>query len=300
MTQFSKVSMFAILVFESLICLGDEVEYIWAARWSIVKVLYLFTRYSAFIDTVIAVEERFSAFISTTSCNHRLIFNTGIHNKVYTPQSSADFMCKVFSGLGIGISDLILLIRTYVMYGNSRKILIVLVLSWSAISIVNIYAVLHWTSSFDEASTSSVISQLAPCSLVGESKAGLVNYASLLGGETVVVALTVYKGYQNYQDGKILQSSGTHQLLSAFYRDGILFYLFIFPITLGNVLILSLAPATLQVLETPLRVLHSVLCCRLVLHLREVAQKPADDEADSRLLEMCFRTTGTVEDGQEV
>jgi hypothetical protein len=178
------------------------------------------------------------------------------------------------------------------MYKNSRKILIVLISSWGLVAVVNIVSVLHWTNSFSETLTSpSTIPGASVCSVTEENKTGLVNYAFLLAGETVIVALTIYKGYQNYKNSSLLKSTLNHQMISTFYRDGVLFYLFIFPITFGNVLVLSLAPPELQVLETPLRVLHSIFCCRLVVHLREVAQ--GQDEDIKTVEELSFRRTVT-------
>ncbi|KAF5383875.1 hypothetical protein D9757_007435 [Collybiopsis confluens] len=103
----------------------------------------------------------------------------------------------IFAAVGIGISDLILLVRTYAMYQNSRKVLAILIISWTPFAIVNIVVAFKWTSSLSEI-TVPVTGPIVGCLPVWESNTGpIINYGFLLGGETIVVALTVWKAFQS-------------------------------------------------------------------------------------------------------
>ncbi|KAJ4464962.1 hypothetical protein C8R41DRAFT_859015 [Lentinula lateritia] len=273
---YSKVAMLMLLTYDYLLSLAQEVAYVWYSKWGIVDVLYLFSRYSPFIDTILAVEERLNSGNSIASCNRTTTFNT------------------IFAGCGVGISDLILILRTFVMYQNSRKVLAILVLSWVIIGVINVVYTLRWAKSFSNASSllSETPQGLSPCFIVEENKTGLVTYISLLVAETVVVALTILQELKNYSKCKLFTND--ESITTTFYRDGILFYIFILPMTLGNVLVLSFAPPELQILETPLRVMHSILCCRLVVHVRQVAQ--AVHKVEDSLEDMSFRSNGSDND----
>jgi len=252
--SFVKVACLALLTYDSFLLLSHEISYIWFSKWGVAKVLYLITRYLPFIDTTLAVKEMLHPVNTTMSCNQSMTFIT------------------IYAGVGIGISDLILMMRTYVMFNNSRKVLGIFAFLWIVIGAVNIWAVINWT----QVQAPFNIPGVPSCFLAGESNFGLICYISLLATETVVVALTLWKGFQNY----LLMgfSEATSKLIVNFYRDGVLFYLFIVPFTIGNVVVLLRAPPGLQLLlDTPLRVMHSILCCRLIIHIRVVADNPATD-----------------------
>ncbi|KAE9406698.1 hypothetical protein BT96DRAFT_987252 [Gymnopus androsaceus JB14] len=246
---YSKVAMLTLLSYDYFLSFAQEVldlhrsPTFGPANWGFVEALYFISRYSPFIDTILVVE-------ALRSCNRVMTFNT------------------IFSGMGIGISDLILIIRTYSIYSRSRKVLAVLIISWVAVAAANIAAVINWT----KIDPTLITPETPSCFLFSESKMGLINFISLLAGETVVVALTLWKTLRDYLE---LGYPGTSQKVAiTFFRDGVLFYLFI----LRNVLMLIYAPVELQgILDTPLRVMHSILCCRLVIHVRAVADYKVEE-----------------------
>ncbi|KAF9020580.1 hypothetical protein BDP27DRAFT_1377871 [Rhodocollybia butyracea] len=149
----------------------------------------------------------------------------------------------VFTSLGIGISDLILIIRTYALYQRSRKVLVIFLVLWAVVITVDVLAARKWSASDTEAFSGSV------------------------------VIILIYEKRLNSQYGFF---GATQSVLVTFYRDGVLFYMSILPITVGNALVTAYAPAQFQILETPLRVMHSILCCKLIIHVREVANPPDD------------------------
>jgi len=265
---YTQVAMLTLLAYDYIISLPQEVSYMWFSNWSWIKILYLFSRYSPFLDTTLAIEEKLNPHNSLASCNRTMTFNT------------------IFFGLGIGISDLILLIRTYAMYQKSRKVLLFLVLLWVVLAAVNLLAATKWTGSFSDSELIE-LPGIPSCFLAGENKDGLINYISLLVGETAVVALTIWKGLRDYHYCKYGFPRATQSVVKTFYLDGISFYMCILPITLGSVLVLEFAPPQLQILNTPLRVMHSILCCRLVIHVREVAN-PDDNRTAENLSDVVF------------
>ncbi|KAF9258767.1 hypothetical protein L218DRAFT_712131 [Marasmius fiardii PR-910] len=272
LVAYVKVAFLSLLIFDTVITLDQEYRYIWQRKWHLVKVLYLFTRYTTFVDTAVAAYERVDQ--NFVDCDRLMTFNT------------------IFSGFGIGITELILMIRTYALYNSSRRILFSFIILWLAVGGVNFWAVTKWTGSYD-AHIQTIPSGLGAsmkCYLGRASALGLVCYLSLLAGETVIVLMTAVKAFKMWWDSHVdgLKSS---RLITCFYRDGILFYFCILPFTIVNVIaVLGLPEGLLLIADTPLRVLHTILTCRLVLHVRRVADTARHDWEDAILEELKFKT----------
>ncbi|KIK66210.1 hypothetical protein GYMLUDRAFT_927926 [Collybiopsis luxurians FD-317 M1] len=259
--------MLTVLTYDYVLSLGQEVAYVWDSKWGIVKILYLYSRYSPFIDTILAAEETQNFHISDASCRHTMIFNT------------------VFAVLGIGISDLIFILRAYSMYHNSRKVLAILILFWTPVVVISVVTAMNWSGSY----TAVTVPGFTGCILVSESKAELTAYILLMVGETVVVLLTLWKGFHNFYNYGFT-SGTTRKVIVTFYRDGILYYLAILPITLATLLMLVCVPPELQILPTPFRVMHSIFCCKLIIHIREIARSEDEDEVSEFLEEIAFQS----------
>ncbi|KAJ6615410.1 hypothetical protein B0H10DRAFT_2191061 [Mycena sp. CBHHK59/15] len=228
-------------VYDTLLQINQEYLHVWKSRWTLIKCLYLWTRYSTFVDTTMALLHIVHANASV--CNHSMMFTT------------------IFSGFGIGITEMILMVRTYTLYERSKKLLAFFFLLWFSVGGVSFWAAIKWTAQFRPATSSEV----PECNL--GDLVGTVCYISLLVGETVIVFLTLWKCFRRFSP----HNSG---LLNSFYRDGVWFYLAILPFTVGTVVALFVAPAGLNsIMDTPVRVVHSILCCRLVTHAREMAAK---------------------------
>ncbi|KAG7085337.1 hypothetical protein E1B28_002903 [Marasmius oreades] len=111
-----------------------------------------------------------------------------------------------------------------------------------------------------------------------------LGYGSLLGAETVVVLLTVGKAINIAcrRTGIVCRGmSLPHRLAKVFNECGIWFYLCVLAFTLTDVLLLVISPDGKVQFDSPLRVMHTVLVCRLVLHLRGVAMKKVGEEKDA-------------------
>jgi len=249
--SYVKAGFLALLVYDTLLEINQEYLHIWKARWTLIKCLYLWTRYTPFITTIISLVLAIQQNSST--CN--------------TPMFTI-----IFSGFGIGITELILMVRTYTLYDRSKKLLVFFFLMWFSVSGVSFWAVTKWTSGGDRANPAAPLVtspeiNIASCFSYNSSGIGigLVCYLSLLVGEAVIILLTLWKLWRRFPH----QQTG---LFTSLYRDGVWFYLAIPPVTIGTVIILFIAPPGLSSLaDTPVLVMHSILCCRLITHAREMA-----------------------------
>ncbi|KAJ3785826.1 hypothetical protein GGU10DRAFT_353538 [Lentinula aff. detonsa] len=182
----------------------------------------------------------------------------------------------IFAGVIIGISDLILMLRAYSIYNKSRTVLAIFCLSWTVISVVCVWAIIRFTNT----TPMGEFTGKSSCFASKESNVVLVCYSALLGGECVLTLLTAWKTLDLSNEFHL------GQVVSMIYCEGLFYYFMILPITIANMAVFLLAPAgLLSLLDSPLTVMHSILCCRLVLHVREVSEHdPEDVEDDDDLL----------------
>ncbi|KAJ6526633.1 hypothetical protein DFH09DRAFT_1328475 [Mycena vulgaris] len=71
-----KASSLTLLTYDTVIHLDQEYTHVWASKWTFIKCLYLWTRYSTFIDTVLAFIERLDVFADPATCKRVMSFNT--------------------------------------------------------------------------------------------------------------------------------------------------------------------------------------------------------------------------------
>ncbi|KAJ7628500.1 hypothetical protein FB45DRAFT_918423 [Roridomyces roridus] len=244
-----QVAFSALLIYDTLLNINQELEHIWASRWSIIKCLYLWTRYSTFLDTAFLIAKHFDLALAP-SCSRITNFDT------------------IFAGLGIGFAEGILMVRTYALYNRSRKLLFFFIFMWTCIIGVNVWPVVKWSDHPDD---TSIPPPLPACNPESSNDIILVSYGTLLFSETIIVLLTLWKGFYTFRNGLYVRQS---QLITTFYRDGLFWYLAMQAVFIVNVVFQTTArPSIKSIADTPMRILHSVLACRLVVHVRCVAAK---------------------------
>ncbi|KAJ7271254.1 hypothetical protein C8J57DRAFT_1716388 [Mycena rebaudengoi] len=254
-TSYVSVAFLTLLSYDVLLNISEEYHHIWKSKWSLIKCLYLWSRYGPFIDTTITVLRGGGLItdlllgISPTSCNTLTKFNT------------------VFSIFGIGVTEIILIIRTYALYGSSKKVLTFCVVVWLSVGGICTWATITWSKS-----VVMDINFFLPCDLVEGSRVLVACYVSLLIGETVIVLLTLWK-IVHYKVAGVAGTFRSSRLMNSFYRDGIMFYVAILAFFIFIVLLSKRFDQTeFKLLGlTPLRVMHSILACQLVIHVRVVA-----------------------------
>ncbi|KAJ7628518.1 hypothetical protein FB45DRAFT_918491 [Roridomyces roridus] len=239
------VAFFALLVYDTLLTMSQEIEYIWKSKMGPVKCLYLFARYTTFVTASLAMGLHFQWGKDAATCRTILRFT------------------RMFTGFEIGVTEIILLIRTYALYSRPRKMLVSLVLLWIVIGTLNIWGMIGWARSLTVKSE-----PFTNCILEDSSNYILICYGARLVGETILAALTLAKYIP------ILGEGNNSNLVATFYQDGILWYLAMLSVLTTNVVLQIAARPSLKYLaDAPMRVLHALLACRLVLHVRVTADE---------------------------
>lgn len=244
--KYVQLASLALLIHDTIILLDQEVELIWSTKWTFPKVLYLISRYSPFLDTVIDVYDYLTPNPDPHMCH--ITYSIG----------------SVLTMVGIAISELILILRTYALYDRSRKFFYFFGFLWVSGTGVASWAVAVFVQSivFERRADPKV----AGCYMAVVNPVVFICFMALFIVETFVVGFTLWKGFRIWR--QVRMSS----LLATFYKDSILFYLAIFPLTIGNIIVFLTAPdELLDLLDTMTRVFHSIFACRILLHLRSAA-----------------------------
>jgi len=184
---------------------------------------------------------------------------------LYIYESSGSYLA------GWQMADVILLLRTWAIWKNDRRVGICL----AAAFLMNFAA----TGVLLHRYNSSLVYSTAPflafnvCFTASEATSVWPVFAAQCVLEAGILGLTIMKGIQHW-------NSTSRLLMSTLYRDGLLFTSFTLMSSLVNMALLNaldvhVFPMT-QVGITLQRVVHSVLCCRIILHLRKASASPQD------------------------
>jgi len=101
-TRIIEVSSFALLVYDYSIVFASEIDLIWQSKFSLMKVLYFLSRYPAFFDTFLTIYTSRAPSVDCWAINAAASWST------------------IF---GISVAEVILILRTTALWGNSKKVL---------------------------------------------------------------------------------------------------------------------------------------------------------------------------------
>ncbi|KAF8532562.1 hypothetical protein JB92DRAFT_2841171 [Gautieria morchelliformis] len=244
-----------VLLYDFLLTLGREIDLVWATRWNVGKVLFFATRYPPLLDAAM------------------LLY---YHN---APPSTSPFLCQLLyqvSGSlivwGMAIAELVLIYRTWAIWGRDSKFFCGAFVMLSALATPIVYFSYKEFAhiKFDP----SPYPHLQTCWKTNNPLSSLYfDYIIVVISESVILGLTIYKVWQ------ILRTIQNHisSLVVTLYRDGVVYYIYLITVSLANILVLAKMPPPQPTLILMQLVLHAILTARILLNLREAANK---DHAD--------------------
>lgn len=248
-------SMVAVAVWDWLSSLEMEYRYIWKKEWSIIKGLYLWTRYyglACFSVNLWLFNDNFTKERCATL--HYLIAAT-----------------SMWSLLG---SEAILAIRTYAFLGKKMWIgimLVIMLLGETGFLLYVSIAGVHQIDPFP------IGDMKGPCTAADKPGRTIVTgfWLAPVAFDIVCTILTMWQAFRMQQ---ILKTS---RIVKIFVREGLLYFLAVTGVNLLNAAFMFQSNPNLQNLNSYLAlVLSQVLCCRLVLNLKGV-QEPASNFTSS-------------------
>ncbi|KAG1807689.1 uncharacterized protein BJ212DRAFT_739192 [Suillus subaureus] len=252
--KYCNVAGLGVLIFDYFLTLEPEVRWTWNGRWNITRVLFIISRYMAFV----AAGMTSYAAIATRAnedCSH---FNRA---------SNAIHIITIVAAEGL------LIIRTYVFWKQSKKLLVVL-LVLAAISIACAVSITEVVNNVVAPADPSA-PHTSNCTFqAGRSSA--IQYGFLVAYELLLMSLMMFKRYQDYRDSD-------SRLVRAVFQGGMRYMTAIIFVSVVNIVIMSVVPASYDMMmDVPQLVLHSMLASRVLFVLRESDQ----DESDGGTLQM--------------
>ncbi|KAE9390329.1 hypothetical protein BT96DRAFT_1002400 [Gymnopus androsaceus JB14] len=236
----------AIIVYDHLLTLDNELELIWRSSWSIGKILFIINRYYTLISVVV---------------NNYALFGT---------LSLRFFHWQGWTGLiACMISETILQMRLYALYNLNKKILGLMVGSFllaSASSATIMGIVLRQFNAVSVPQLGCMPAQLPPSYFY-------TFWIPILAFESLLCVLALVRGFQTYRArGSLFQSE---RLVGVLIRDSVCYYVVMFQAYLVCLLIWLL---NIDLLEVPIGFTIAFSCVlgnRVILNV-----KKAKDDVD--------------------
>ncbi|PFH48718.1 hypothetical protein AMATHDRAFT_64730 [Amanita thiersii Skay4041] len=239
--NFVHVSSATILYLDYLLTFDWEVSLIWDSPWSAVKVLFLLTRYIPFMDVTTTLYYQITPGVSPTSC---------VISGRLAPASIT---------VGIILAETLLAIRTWSLCRCSTMIALVFIATGLGCFIPAIIAVKDYIKTIQY--LPSPVPTVLPCLLTKRDNL-YIAYALVLAFEAVILGFTAVAGVAAYRQSK-------SHFVKVVFKDGVLYYVYLGALSLVNIIMILLLPTGYDYLLVFMhRVLHSILACRVIFHLR--------------------------------
>ncbi|KAF8993482.1 hypothetical protein BDQ17DRAFT_1368195, partial [Cyathus striatus] len=228
------LSSLSFLLYEYFITLYLEFKYIWNARWTYIKIIYLATRYLPFVDTSLVLFKQLYPHLSANDCHN--LFSAVVWLFI----------------IGMSIAEVIFTVRVWAVWGKSK---------WSTF-FLPIFYLACWTPGYVIIGRAMItakfsIQNLTPrgCLVSNEVNTLIVSsaWAILFAYDMVILILMLVPAVNTFR------RSGMSQLTRVMYRD---------VVSLANVL----TPDYTDIVVLMGRVVRASLACRVVVHSREVGE----------------------------
>ncbi|TDL21268.1 hypothetical protein BD410DRAFT_310550 [Rickenella mellea] len=240
----TTIAAFSLVVWDYFVLLPDEIALVWPARWTLSKCLFVVNRYLAFVDPVMFI--------------YVLIF-----------AEDAEVCTTTFRVLGyiatvaITVTHWILILRTYAVWGGKRdKPFYGLLSIYLCTLAIDYWACHRYLAGVHSSGVPA--KGMTGCTLFFKNRLAWVSFALIIVVESTLMILLAYKAVQHFR-------IGGGSLMTVIYHDGLLYFACILSTSITNLAVVLVAPAELHpFLIVVQRVLHSVLCSRIMLNIRAV------------------------------
>jgi len=240
--RYTAVATVALLVYEYIITFEKERHLVWSSKISPTKVAFLLNRYLPFSSATIG--------LYALLLNGEAVRCKGIL-----------FSATVFNALTFATGEIILLVWIYALWLCKRWMLVLLLAVYLPGVVISIYISVRTTEHASTVLLRPVFEN--GCVVDSVDRRIWVWTASLLSHEMLMLALTLLKAFISHAE------MSACSIFSIMVKDGILYYVCAFAISLVNLLALLLAPTHMCTFFVITQgILHSILCSRLLLRLR--------------------------------
>ncbi|KAI5832038.1 hypothetical protein K523DRAFT_350195 [Schizophyllum commune Tattone D] len=265
-THCAHVASSTIIVLDHLITLDDEIQLIWKSSWSLGKILFMFNRYFGLASVVVNLYGLF-----TPSLTDSLYVCNCYYDPIIDAAGLNYFRWQGATGVAVCVvSEIILLMRLYVLYLLNKRILIVMLVGF-VISSGFAAAIMGLVMQRVNAVVVT-LPGLKPMCVPGNVSSKFYTYwIPFLGFESLLCALALYRGFQTYRMDNASYTS-SRLLIRILIRDSVMYYLAVFATYFTNMLMWAAAPPSL--LELPIGFAVAVSCVlgnRMMFNIRQAS-----------------------------
>ncbi|KAF8164784.1 hypothetical protein B0H34DRAFT_212451 [Crassisporium funariophilum] len=236
--KYVGMASLAMVIYDHVLTFPREVERIWKQRITGATVLFLLNRYITPLQYIIFMDAYLDPRWTKEACDEFVVFEGAATAAL------------------VGVGELIMILRVYAFYGQSRNILCFLMVLWTCQIIISGVGL----------STGFAVPfppMLTGCILTGTSDTFPMIWAAPAVTDTFIFVLTLWRTRQ------LIRQSGKNATLELFLRDGIMYFFVIFMANLGNTLIYYLSPDDTKAVGAAFsQAITAVMVSRLVLNLR--------------------------------
>ncbi|PPR00253.1 hypothetical protein CVT24_005021 [Panaeolus cyanescens] len=237
-TSFDLIAA-SVLIYDWFLTFEMEVALVWKSNWNFMKVLFLLQRYMPFADTVFLILYlKFGPGLGVVSCK-----------RFY---AASGYMMAT----GTALSELILTLRVWAVWHRDPRLTIFLPLVYLGCWIPIMY--------FMYVFLQSLVFTILP----GNLHNILGNQCFIIEADRIFymvwVLLIILEAYK---------AGGDSALYQTVYRDGAIYYLYLFALSTLNIIVIRVLPHGYENLLTGIeRCVHSMLTSRVLLHIRAHAR----------------------------
>ncbi|KAF9261833.1 hypothetical protein L218DRAFT_904922 [Marasmius fiardii PR-910] len=264
-----NVAASCLFVYDFLLNIDLEYQFIWKAPWSIFKILFLLQRYLPFFDTVVLDQYFIGYSTSFRPCITLYRITT---------------WCSI---TGIFLSEIVLGFRLWAIWGGRKPFMAGLILFFLACWVPSFVFFGRFIRGVSYVSNKGMLSHHHGCLFSTQNNLIFMLWVLLMVYDTGAFIMMAIPGIQAYRMG------GYSTLLKAVYQEGLIYYGLIFVVSIMNVVLISTLPRDFATLLAAFeRILHSILASRSILHIREVASDTGHELPNSTVSQLSFTTMG--------
>ncbi|PVG01069.1 hypothetical protein CPB86DRAFT_773463 [Serendipita vermifera] len=121
---------FTFMVYDMMLTFAEEIKYIWQARWSVIKVVFLLNRY---IAPIIIIGNLYAASGTASGLS-----DSDVWSDIFSRCQRWVLVSATFEQIALALVALIVILRLHAIWQASRRTLYILIVVWMSGSITSI------------------------------------------------------------------------------------------------------------------------------------------------------------------
>ncbi|KAG2041002.1 hypothetical protein BDR03DRAFT_1007763 [Suillus americanus] len=243
LAKYTNVAALAILIYDYLVTLHYEVQWIWGRKWGIIRTAFTMSRYVPFAG---ALMTSYSA-VKTWGTRDCVPFNDALNGIHFLGIIASEGSTPSLATKGLTLSfffPLAILVSSVILSASSINL------------------------NVPEPVFSIHLLSVTPHCVLEGARSSALPYGLLMFFEIVLMSTTAFLRYRHYL--------GSHSVLvKSIYHDGLLYMFCITMISTVNVIVITVLPLPYsEMLNIPQIVAHSVLASRILFKLQISREQP--------------------------